>query len=372
MTSPVFGGIAGDVFESKQDLRELNLWTLIGCTDERGDAWHRIEGLQGEEDNHYPGFIPAEDVLRRLFFWQPRRADVAYLIPHVGDDVPEDVDGYTVIDGEVFRVVKTQAGRVGVLRDDNDCDLGVFKSGSQHPPYSVTLLREAERLTGTTLGISTAGLLQQGGVAWMEFSLPNACHDPKSGLEYRPNLVRADSMNGSISLTTFLSCCVTVCMNTLTRNMLEASKSGYLFRRKHTSGIVSRSLKDERAALGILEQLDGEFLSEVHALLERPVTEAQRIQVLDIMVPLNDEMTPRSKVLASNKRDRLMSLTSSPMVSPWLGTAFGEVQRYNTADHWQATPKATTQWERNMWRNLTGKRAEADKAVVAALEKVLV
>lgn len=371
MTAPFMGGMAGDPYESKQDMGELNLMTLIGCTDERGNAWHYVEGLQGAESNHYPGFIPEADVLRRLFGWTPQRAEVAYLVP-TSDPLDPD-EGIIRIDnsGQAYRVVRTQENRIGVLRSDNDYDLGVFKSGAQHPPYQVTLLEEAQRLTGTELGISTAGLLQKGGVAWMEFSLPNACHDGKSGLEYRPNLLKADSMNGTISLTTALTVEATVCMNTLTRNLLEAKTAGRIVRRKHTSGIASRKLDDERAALGVLEQVDSEFVADLHKLIDTPVTAKQRIEVLDIMVPLSEEMSERSRKLAENKRDRLMGLSSNPMVEPWVGTAFGELQRYNTDDHWQAPAKATTKWERNMWRVISGKRAEADREVVSALETVL-
>lgn len=374
MTSPIFGGDINDPSESKQDVRELNLMTLIGCTEQRGDAWHRRDDLQGDESNHYPGFIPEADVKRRLFSWEPQRADVAYLVPYnpttdaMGQGLRTDT---VVINGKLMRVVPSQENRVGVLRGDNDYDMGVFKSGAMHPPYQVTLLREAQRLTGTALGISTAGLLQKGGVAWMEFSLPSARHDPKSGLEYRPNLLRADSMNGTISLTTALTIEATVCMNTLSRNLLESSVAGRITRRKHTSGVVSRSLESERAALGILEQIDNDFVADLHRMIETPVSELQRIKLMDIIVPMSDSMTPRSRTLADNKRDRLNSLTSSPMVSPWIGTAFGEFQRYNTADHWLAPTKGTGQWERNSWRKINGKREEFDRGVIVAIEKAL-
>lgn len=371
------GGIAGDPYESKQDLGELNRWTLIGCTEQRGDAWHKMPGLQGVEDNHYPGHIPPADVLRRLFNWEPRRAKVAYLVPILDLQSYDDYSqAQTVtIDGARFKVVETQEGRHGVLRNDNDYDLGVFKSGAMHPPYQVTLMREAERLVGQTLGISTAGLLQKGGVAWVEYSMHEALHDPLSGLEYRPNLLRADSMNGNIALTTALTIEATVCMNTLTRNLLEAKQAGAITRRKHTQSIASRSLDDERAALGIVEQVDHEFLADLHTLIKREVTEKQRIEVMDIMVPLNDEMGERAQKFATEKRDELQALSLDPRVEPWLGTAFGEFQRYNTFSHWKPAPtntsKGTTVYERNTWKVISGERAKEDRTVIAAMDMVL-
>lgn len=382
-----------DPYESKQDVAELNSFTLIGCTDERGDAWHRRDDLMTNGQNHFPGLIPLEVVSQRLFNWLPQRADVAYLVPF---SLPADVltaedgtyvqfieeDGgarmvdYTLpehvirIGGELVRVVKTQQGRIGVLRDDNDYDLGVFSSKAMHPPYNVTLIERAERLVGTELGISSAGCLQKGARAWVEFSMKETFFDDKTGYGYRPNLVCADSMDGSISLTNALTVNATVCMNTLRRNLLEAGSAGAITRRKHTSGITG-GLEEERQVLGIIEQVNEEFLADLHKLYETPVSEKQRVQILDIIVPLTDDMTERSRTLASNKRDSIMAMGSSPMVEPWVGTALGELQRYSTWQHWQAPTKMTGQWERNMWRDIMGKSAESDATVVKAIETVL-
>lgn len=368
MTSPIMGNENWDAGESQQDVEELNSFTLVGCTDERGDAWHRRDDLMHNGNNHFPGLIPLSVVSERLLNWSPRRAKVAYLIACGPDEA-------TMIgkDGNTYRVVETQQDRIGVLRDDNDYDLGVFSSKALHPPYQETLVAQAEKLTGTTLGISSAGVLQKGARAWVEFSMKETHFDPKSGLGFRPNLVHADSMDGSIAYTKALTVNITVCLNTLRRNLLEASSAGTLVRRKHTAGILdTRKDQDEREALGILEQIDAEFLADLHRAIEMPVTEKQRIQVLDIMVPLTDDMSERSRTLASNKRDSILAMGKSPMVEPWIGTAFGEIQRYSTWQHWHAPAKSTGQWERNAQRDLMGKSAEADAVVVSALEKVLV
>jgi phage/plasmid-like protein (TIGR03299 family) len=358
------GGMAGDISESKQDVGELNLWTLIGCTDERGNAWHRRDDLQGAEDNHYSGFIPVEDVTRRLFFWNPEKLVVAYLRPC---DLGEA--DYIRSDGVAVKVIETQSDRVGVVRSDTNHDMGVFKSGAVHPPYQTTLIREAERLTGTTLGISTAGLIQKGNRAWVEFSMQETLHDSKSGFDYRPNMLKADSMDGTLSLTTGLTIESTVCNNTMTWNLLEAKQSGRLLKRKHTRGIVSGKLEDERSALGILEQVNEEFLAELHLLLDQPVNATQRIEVLDIIVPVPAE-PGRGRTMALNRRDQLLALDYDPMVSPWVGTAFGEIQRYSTEQHWLAGNNEGSA-ERNIQRVLTGKTADADRAVAAVLESVL-
>lgn len=353
---------------SAETLEDLNTLTLIGMTEERGAAWHRRDDLQGDEDNHYLRHIPVSDVLRRLFNWNPVQAKVAYLVP------AQEPGAGTIFgaDGRLYRVVETTSGRVGILRDDNDYDLGVFKEGVEHPPYSITLVREAERLTGELLGISSAGLLSKGGRAWVEYSLPETLHDDKSGYDYRPNMVRADSMDGTLALTTALTINATVCDNTLSANLYEAGAEGRIYKRKHTAGIVG-DLSNERQVLGILERVDEAFLKGLHALIERDVTPQQRVEIMDIIAPLPKEgVEGRSLTLATNKRDQLMALDTDPMVSPWIGTAFGELQRYNTFDHWFAPVRGTGRAERNTWRALNGKRAEADADVLKAINSVLV
>jgi phage/plasmid-like protein (TIGR03299 family) len=370
MTSPVWGGMAGDPYESKQDVGMLNRQTLIGMTEERGDAWHRRDDLQGTEDNHYPGHIPLGDVIRRLFDWQPVRADVAYLVP-LGPGEAANLQT-VLMDGQQFRVVRTQADRIGVLHSKTDYDLGVFKTTALHPPYQETLISQAEKLIGTTLGISTAGCLDQGQRAWVEFSVPETLHDPKSGLGYRPNLVHADSMDGSISYTKMLTVEATVCGNTLRTNLLEAKESGFLTRRKHTSGVLDpRKDQDERAALGLLEQVDEQFLADWHKLVETPVTKDRVIEVLDIIKPVPAEKG-RGQTIATNWRDQWMAVYEhDPMCRDWFGTAAGVFQADNTWRHHFDPRKGGNRWATNTWRTITGKAAEADRDIVAAMESVL-
>lgn len=350
---------------SNETALDLQVNFLIGMVAERGHAWHRrTDLLKGREDNAYQGMIPVGDVLRRILHWQPNTVEVGYLVPC-------DVDKADFIraDGQAVRIVETKSGRVGVLRSDNDYDLGIFKQGVVHPPYAETLIRDVEKLTGTTLGISGAGVMAKGARAYVEMSLPATCHDDKSGFSYRPNLVKATSMDGSLAHITARTIGATVCDNTFRANLLEADRAGTLFRRKHTS-LSLGSLQEERDALGILEQTNEEFLADLHTLIDMGVSKEQRIEVMDILVPLPDE-EGRALTMAENKRDALFALDTDPMVAPWMGTAFGEVQRFSTYEHWFSSVKTDDRGERNAWRGINGKAAELDRSVVKALELVL-
>jgi phage/plasmid-like protein (TIGR03299 family) len=359
---------------SKETMRDLQINTLIGMTEQRGNAWHRRDDLRRNEDgtyledNHYKGMIPVKDVLRRLFYWNPVSLPVAYLKPCE----PDEADFITQA-GAAVKVIESQQDRKGLLRDDTYFDLGVFKV-AEHHPYQIGLIREAERLTGSILGISSAGVLSKGGKAWVEFSLPETHHDGKSGFSYRPNLLKADSMDGSMAQTTALTINATVCDNTLDWNLMEAKGAGLVFKRRHTRNFTD--LQDERDALGILEQVDTEFTKGLHKLIARKVTEPKVIQVLDVIMPLPED-DGRAKTQQQNRRDQWFDLyINDERCAPWKGTAFGVVQTDNTYRHWFSQIQKSGEdkrgrAERNTWRAIKGSQAAADQKIVKALELVL-
>jgi len=352
-------------------MQDLQVNTLIGMTSQRGNAWHRRDDLRRLpdgtmlEDNHYEGFIPVADVQRRLFDWLPESLPVAYL-KQCGVDEAD----FITADGTAVKVIESQAQRRGLLRDDNQYDLGIFKT-AVHQPYRISLIREAERLTGSTLGVSSAGLLELGGRAWVEFSLPETQHDKLSGFSYRPNLLKADSMNGTMAHTTARTINATVCDNTLTMNLFDAKRAGAVFRRRHTAGYGN--LQDERDALGILEATNEQFVAELHALIQREITPQQVIQVLDIIMPVPAD-EGRGKTRMENRRDLWLDCyNQDAMCATWKGTAFGVLQTDNTVRHWYSqVSSGVSRSERNTTRAIQGESALADQRVVQAVEAVLV
>jgi hypothetical protein len=149
---------------------------------------------------------------------------------------------------------------------------------------------------------------------------------------------------------------------------MEAQSAGRVFKRKHTS-LSMGDLQEERDVLGILERVDEEFTRELHALLEIELNREKRIEVMDILFPLPEE-EGRGYTLMENKRSRLMAMDSDPMVSPWLGTGLGELQRFNSYEHHYSNIAGTGRSERNVWRALNGKQGASDLAVAKAIEMV--
>jgi len=77
---------------SQETMKWLNNNTLIGFTDKRGNAWHYRESDQGDESNHYPGAIPVDDVLRRLFNFKVIESPITYVVSGVVDNAIGPID----------------------------------------------------------------------------------------------------------------------------------------------------------------------------------------------------------------------------------------------------------------------------------------
>ena len=337
--------------------QETSLWlntnTLIGFTEKRGHAWHYRASDQGAEPNHYPGPVPVPDVKRRLFAWTPVEAPLRAQVPCSVDEAT-DVDAA----GNRVRLIEVP-DRKAILRSDTQDVLGVFKSGYTPHPFSEWLVDTVERILGTELGIGSAGLLKGGAVAWVQVETPETLDTPE-GLSFRPNLVAASSLDGSLASTFARTATVVVCDNTLAAGLHNAQATVKV---KHSRYSVLR-LNDVRSALGVIEQTGQEFANEVHRLASWQVSTRAWSLFLDAVCPVDEAaVTTRSATLAADKRDTLQRLyTFDPRCAPWTGTALGVLQTVNTWRHHEQTVRGATRAERNALNALTGATQKADQA----------
>ncbi len=314
---------------SKETLQYLNTNTLIGHTSQRGTAWHYRAEHQGDEQNHYAGAIPVDDVQRRLFDWEAESRPLAV-------EQPSFADGY------------------------------------QRHQYSEWLLTSVANILDDGLSISSAGLLKEGAIAWVEVSMPDTISTPE-GVDFRPNLLATTSFDGSIATTFKRTVTATVCDNT---RELALSERGQEYKVRH-SRYSNLRLSEARGALSIVHQMGAEFTAEVQALCQLEVEGRVWSAFLDAHVPLVDERTNlplegRSKSMAQNKRDALNQLyRHDRRAEPWSGTAYGVVQAVNTYEHHEAIVRGATRAERNMLRAVTGDFGKVDRSAWSTLQKVL-
>lgn len=339
---------------SKETLEHLNTNTLIGNTDHRGHAWHYRAEHQGQDTNHYPGPIPVADVERRLFNWRAEARPLAVEIPttidtmtHLGPDgLPHQ---WSVL-----------ADRQAITRSDTHDVLGIFTTAYVMHQYREWLLTTVANILDDDLSISSAGLLRDGAVAWVEVSVPESITTPE-GVTFRPNLLATTSFDGSIATTFKRTITDTVCDNT---RDLALAESGQQYKVKHSRHSQAR-LGEARQALAMIHTLADDFAREVAQLCRTPVSPAQWATFLDSQVPgiarNGKPLQGAALTIARNKRAALERLYAhDDRVSPWAGTAQGVLKAVNTYEHHEGVVRGASRAERNMLRTVTGDFRDLD------------
>lgn len=340
--------------------QETSIWlnqnTLIGFTTERGHAWHYRESEQGGEPNHYPGEIPIEDVRRRLFDWEAVEGTLAATV------VSEN-GVLTINDPE----------RKAIIRPDTETILGVFKKGYQIHQYPEWLLDQVAFLLDDDLHIGSAGLLRGGAQAWVQLEVPDTITTPE-GVEFRPHLLAATSLDGSLATTYGRAVTNTVCDNTMSIAIKGMGEQKTKVKHSRYSKV---RLADARAALAIVHETGEAFAAQVAELCATTVTEKQWTKFLEQLTPLARDGSGEVKAGSATtkalaKRDRLQTLyRHDDRVEPWMGTAYGVVQAVNTYTHHDQKIKGGNRAERNADRAVNGGIDKLDTATYDALALVL-
>lgn len=350
---------------SRETLQHLNTNTLIGNTDHRGTAWHYRADYQAEEPNHYPGPIPIVDVERRLFNWQAESRRIAVELPADPATMTHlSTDGVPMSWAEI-------PGRQAITRSDTGQVMGIFAAGYLMHQYYEWLLTTVANILDDTLSISSAGLLRDGAIAWVEVSIPDSITTPE-GVVFRPNLLATTSFDGSIATTFKRTITDVVCDNTRECALAER---GQAYKVKHSRHSHMR-LGEARQALNMIHTLAEDFTREIATLCATPVTNAQWHTFLDELIPHHDTgdkpFSGKARTLADRKRERLEALYDHDQrVAPWAGTAHGVLQAVNTYEHHEGVVRGATRSERNMTRTITGDFAQLDTNTWTLLQPIV-
>jgi phage/plasmid-like protein (TIGR03299 family) len=352
---------------TKETLLSLNTQTLIGNTSQRGTAWHYRAELQGEEPNHYPGPIPAGDVARRLFGWRAQSRPVAV-------ERPADAATMTHLSaaGEPVRWVAVES-RQAIVRSDRDDGtvLGVFTQAYEPHQYTEYLLRTVSDILDDSLTISSAGLLRDGAIAWVEVSMPESITTPE-GVEFRPNLLATTTHDGSLATTYKRTVTDVVCDNTRAAALAERGRELRIRHSRHSHV----KLDAARDALAIVHTTADTFAEEIRRLCQVEVDRRTWSRFLDSWVPLkgpqDQPLPPRAYKIAEQKREAIDALyVGDRRVEPWGGTAHAVLQAVNTYEHHSSPMRGSSRAQRNMLRTVDGTYASLDRAAWASLQRVL-
>jgi phage/plasmid-like protein (TIGR03299 family) len=348
----------------------LNRYTLIGLTEQRGTAWHYRMSDQGDEPNHYEGFVPVEDVERRLFSWEPGERSVAVVLKGLRDDA---LTTFVGSDGSVYSVVD-MPDRKAITRDDTEDVLGVFKEGYTPHNYNDALLDNVGKILSTAngdLGIGSAGLLRNGGQAWVQVQVPQTIE--VGGTLLLPYLTAATSLDGSMATTYLVGTDVVVCDNTLSAATVSARNKIKL---KH-SRYSTLKLGEARDELEILFAATDDMIEAIDRLQNITVTDEQFAKLREQLDPRpGADSSPAVETRWDNRQEKLIRLwRSDERVTPWKNTAWGTLMAFNTyGQHIQSIRKTKLtghRAERNMVANIQGKLESDDQRVLKALSSIL-
>lgn len=337
---------------SQETSKWLNNNTLIGFTDVRGNAWHYRESDQGVEPNHYPMEIPTEDIKRRLFDWEPA----------TGNSQSEwtDADGKTRI--------SVWDKRITLIHPHTGFRLGEFTDGFTPHSYSQWLVDLSQEVMGTALGAASAGLLQGGKLAWVQYELPETIDTPE-GVSFRPNFLATDSLDGSIASTFLRGAQLVVCDNT--RAAALSDRSALRTKTRHSKYSVV-NIGDTRSKLELVVKTGEDFAAEITREVQTPVSDTQWQDFLKAHLGDRPEDKGRGQTNWDNHRDGLDNLWNNDMrVAPWKGTMFGAMQAVNTYEHHVKTVKGAERAERNMTKMVRGEFEKLDASTLDQLNLVL-
>jgi phage/plasmid-like protein (TIGR03299 family) len=296
---------------SEESLRWLNTHILVGFTEKNREPWWFRPKAQASESSIYPGPVPADDVLRRLFSWDAEKWPVVVQQPN-GESIP--------LDGQAA-IVHGETGHV-------------FRVGS--PKYVIHqyrdwLLENASHILGNSeLHIGSAGLLRRGAGAFVTIERPETVVS-RSGMALKTRLLAATSHDSKIASTYKMVNTIVVCDNTLDRALYE--EGGAKYRVRHTPNSFLR-IPEVRETLNLMVESDKGVVEFVDSLADITVTESQWQEIVSRLVDIPTDSLPRVKARLENKRLVMDELwRTDPRCRPWRGSALGAFQVFNTYRH---------------------------------------
>lgn len=340
---------------SQETLEWLRNNILVGFTEARGRAWwSRKVDENGGPANHWPQAIPLDVVTARIFDWDAVIHNV-YTGPTL-ESATHAPDWQAIVNGKTgYRFdLPTDSYRI-------------------HPrkQWCLDTVSSVLDTSAGELQIAGAGQLKNGATSYVQFELPQNVQ--ASGIEFRPFLTSATSLDRSSSSQLVAGVTRVICDNTLNAALGE---TGHAFKIRHTANSVMR-LDQARDTLGIVHTMADDFAKELDELLATEVTAGQFDKILKAVTdpkprPDGKPVGVNAITMAANKAAAIRRLYENDVrVAPWWGTAFGVEQAFNTYRQHEGIIRNATRPERNMLTLLDGSGAREDATVRGKMALVL-
>lgn len=369
---------------SKETIQWLNENTMLGFTAHRekyknmgwvrfneetrqNEAWWHTKEFQ----NGYAEAITPEEVQRVLFNWEPVETEVMHRVA-CGVEQADGVDGA----GNPFYWVP-DLKRKGIMHPTTEHIFSIMgKETYKIHGYNQWLVENVGKILDTDeVGIASAGLLRDGGVAYVQVEMPDDVN--VAGMDIRPSILAATSIDGTKATVYKITTGISICDNSLDLNL---KADGNQLKIRHSARSMSR-LGDAREALGIMYAHTEEITKFLESLSDVDVTNEQYKQIVHGLKPIPMAETKGGKVtnqraitIAENTQQDLLHLYhQDPRCTQWNGTMLGAMQAVNTWNNHMRS-NSDNGVERVMQATLGGEIAKRDAEffdIVAGLNIVI-
>lgn len=291
------------------------------------------------------------------------------------EQIRDELLPWTAIEGELTTTVLTPDGvhvapapkHKAILRDDTYEVIGVVgKTFAIHQPRE-WVADNLELLLSSghgELAVQSAGTANGGGQVWIQVANPENRVGP-GGFEFRPFILAATGLDGSLSTIYKKNSIAIICENTY-RASLKRSENMEV-RLRHTSGSAFR-LGEVRDTLQVVFETGDQFERELEELLAIEVADRQFEQIVAGLTAGTTD-SQRSKSISERKAGELMNLwRNDTRVAPWRGTALGAMQALSTWQQHVATVKNVDRTMRNAVNVVNG---TTDRNDLTNIERVL-
>lgn len=342
---------------SRETLEWLNDNTLIGYTDQLGNAWHH----DGASTNHYTGPVPI-DAIDQLFSWEVSEAAV---------QIDNLEFGGNYIDADDYKAL---------VRVDTETIFAIVSQRYEVHQYNEWLIEQVQSILDVADGdltIGSAGLLRMGAQAWVQVRPPETV--TVGGEQQLPWILATTSHDRSLATQYKGQRQRVVCDNTLAVGLGENTSE---FRVRHTANSRAR-LGEARQALEIIYETQDEFSQAVEQMMNTEFNSAMFRNLNSDLYPVIEQTVEDGKVTnqrAINNRDK----TIEELEDLWFNdhrvkdvkdTVWGAMQAHNTWFHWHRTHGTggddSLMKARQIQSNITGDTDKYDRRVKQAIDTML-
>jgi phage/plasmid-like protein (TIGR03299 family) len=318
------------------------------------------------------GAVQGWGIQNRLLGFQPTAGPSTFTGPVPEAEVRKMI-GFEVAEGTLESTIITPQGvthltdetRKVMVRVETGKMFGVFGTKSyQRHGYNPWLTDELKRMTGHDgLGIASAGLMNDGGKAWVQVRTPQTCY--VEGVEFYPFVTAGTSIDGTLATTYQTGAYLAICGNVL------SSAADKRVKIRHSSKSMTSPKRAQVAdVLGLLHQVEEAFTAQVQAEVRVKVSDKVYAAFVEsLTAPKGDSV--RTVLKAERAREELMGLWNDERVAQWKGTAFGVVQAVNTYNHHVRDVRNVSRDERNTLAMVKGERHKEDAATLVRLQGIM-